>query len=98
MKVVLSHRFEAELDSLFLEGVQRFGQSVASSTFLKIDHALRHILASQPYLGRFFPGRKCYRYVVARTPFVIYYQIKGDRLIAVAIRHGAQDRTEFEAD
>jgi hypothetical protein len=29
---------------------------------------------------------------------VIYYQIKGDRLIAVAIRHGAQDRTEFEGD
>jgi len=98
MKVVFSHRFEAELDHLFLKGVQRFGESVASDTFLKIDHALRHILAAQPYLGRFFPGRKCYRYDVARTPFVIYYQIKGQRLIAVAIRHGAQDRSEFEAD
>ena len=98
MKVVFSHRFEAELDHHFREGVQRFGESVASDTFLKIDHALRHILARQPYLGWFSPGRKCYRYVVARTPFVIYYQIKGDRLIAVAIRHGAQDRSEFEAD
>jgi plasmid stabilization system protein ParE len=98
MKVVFSRRFEAELDHHFREGVKRFGESVASATFLKVDRALRHILAEQPYLGRFFPGRKCYRYVVARTPFVIYYQIKGDRLIAVAIRHGAQDRTEFEGD
>lgn len=98
MRVVFSRRFEAELERHFREGYVRFGERVTSDTFLRIDRALRITLARQPYLGRYFAARDVYRYVIVRTPFVVYYRVKGDRLIAVAIRHGAQDRIEFEPD
>ena len=56
---------------------------------MKIDRAVRMTLAGQPYVGRYFPARNCFRHPVAATPFVIYYQIRKDQLVVVAIRHGA---------
>jgi plasmid stabilization system protein ParE len=96
MKVVFSRRFERELDRHFREGVQRFGVKVASAMFLKIDRAFRMTLAGKPRAGVFVPTRRCYRYNVASIPFVIYYQIRDDQLVVLAIRHGVQDRSEFE--
>ncbi len=98
MKVVFSRRFERELDRHFRDGVQRFGEQIASATFLRIDLTLRITLAAQPRLGRYFPARDFYRLPVASTPFVLYYQIRSDQLVVVAIRHGSQDRSAFERD
>jgi len=100
MKLVISRRAVADLDRLFKDGVQRFGLSVAGATFLTIDRVLRLILTNNPRVGRYFPGRDLYRYVVAGTPFVIYYRVSvaAGELRIVAILHGAQDRAEFEAD
>jgi plasmid stabilization system protein ParE len=95
VRVVLSSRFEAELDSHLRASVQKFGTAVAARTFNRIDRVLA-ILADQPYIGRNFPQDNYYRYVVPRTPFVIYYQVKAEDVVVVAIRHGAQDRSEFE--
>jgi plasmid stabilization system protein ParE len=98
MRVVLSVRAERELGRHFKRGVRKFGAKVAENTYRKIDRVLRVTLSDQPYIGRYMVQRKVYRYVIAGTPFVVYYHIDADvdELSVVAIRHGAQDRTEFE--
>ena len=98
MKVIVSPLAEADIDRLLDASVQRFGIKVATSTFLKIDKTLKINLAARPYMGRYLPHRRTYRLPVTRTPFVIYYRVnaRAGRVFIVAIRHGAQDRSEFE--
>jgi plasmid stabilization system protein ParE len=66
----------------------------------RIERSLKITLAEQPFLGRLLPERQVYRYVIPRTPFVAHYHVDAvtDQITIVAFFHGAQDRTEFEAD
>jgi addiction module RelE/StbE family toxin len=47
-------------------------------------------LAQHPHLGR--PGRKpgTRELVIADTPYLVPYQVRDDRLIILAVLHGAQ--------
>jgi plasmid stabilization system protein ParE len=51
-------------------------------------------LAAHPHLGR--PGRKpgTRELIIADTPYLVPYQVQGDRLTIVAVLHGAQRRGE----
>ena len=100
MNVIYSARVRTEIDRYLADGVAKFGVLAAERTFQKIDRALNETLGAQPYLGRFLPARKVFRVVIARTPFVAYYQIDraAEVVTILALFHGAQDRTEFEPD
>ncbi|MGD1104828.1 MAG: type II toxin-antitoxin system RelE/ParE family toxin [Terriglobia bacterium] len=51
-------------------------------------------LAAHPHLGR--PGRKpgTRELIIPGTPYLVPYQVQGDRLTIVAVLHGAQRRRE----
>ena len=100
MRVVYSARVEVELEGYLAAGIDRFGRRVAEITFNRIDRSLKTTLARQPYLGRFMPERRVYRYVILRTPFVAYYHVGvgAHEITILAVFHGAQDRAEFEPD
>ena len=53
-------------------------------------------LAAYPHLGR--AGRKpgTRELVVADTPYVVPYQVQGERLTILAVLHGAQRRGRIE--
>jgi toxin ParE1/3/4 len=52
------------------------------------------LLAQHPHLGR--PGRKAgtRELIVADTPYLVPYQVRGNRLIILAVLHGAQRPAE----
>lgn len=53
-------------------------------------------LAQHPHLGR--PGRKAgtRELVIAGTPYIVPYQVRDDRLILLAVLHGAQRPEETD--
>ncbi len=97
MKIRLSRRVEAELALHFEFGVARFGTATAGRTFERIRNAIFSTLPMQPRIGKHLSDRNVFKYVIAGTPFVLFYRIdsRADDLSVVAIFHGSQDRREF---
>jgi len=51
-------------------------------------------LAAHPHLGRVGRKHGTRELVIADTPYLVPYQVKGDRLTILAVLHGAQRRRE----
>ncbi len=65
-------------------------QVAAGKEFLRVESAVQR-LKDDPLLGRpsAIPGLR--ELVVAGTPFLVPYRVKGDRIEILAVFHGAQD-------
>jgi plasmid stabilization system protein ParE len=48
MRIILSHRVEAELERNFEYGVERFGDAVAERTFRRVRHMIFQTIPAQP--------------------------------------------------
>ena len=97
MRIRLSRRVEAELARHFEFGVARFGAATAERTFGRLRNAIFSTLPMQPRIGKHLADRNVFKYVIAGTPFVLFYRIdsRADELTVVAIFYGSQNRREF---
>jgi len=76
-----------------LADIQTYIEQDKPEAARKVAAALRKTvayLARHPHLGR--PGRKAgtRELVVADTPYIVPYQVRDDRLVILAVLHGAQ--------
>lgn len=78
-------RHLAELQAYIEQDKPEAARKVAAAIRKTVAH-----LAQYPHLGR--PGRKAgtRELVIADTPYIVPYQVRGDRLIILAVLHGAQ--------
>ena len=99
MKVIITPRASAQIESQLAFGVERHGRSIAEGTFNRVDTFITRILATHPHAGRSVaPGlREC---PIPRTPFIVIFRIEeaADVLRILGFFHTSQDRTEFDPD
>jgi len=81
-----------------LAGIQAYIEQDKPEAAKDVAQAIRKAVAyltAHPHLGR--PGRKpgTRELIIAGTPFLVPYQVQGDRLTILAVLHGAQMRHEF---
>jgi plasmid stabilization system protein ParE len=100
MKVVLSARVEADIADQLQYGIDHFGQRVAERTFSRVDTFLFKFLPAYPYSGNYLDERRVYEVWIARTPFVIFYRVDGERdtITVLALFHHAQNWAAFDPD
>jgi plasmid stabilization system protein ParE len=53
-------------------------------------------LADNPYMGRKVPRSRLRRFPVNPYPYLIYYEIAGDTVRIIRIRHAARYRAAFQ--
>ena len=89
MKVVWSRRALSHLVAL-RNFIAKDSDDSAVQIAMRIVHAV-DFLANQPDMGR--PGRLpgTRELVVPRTPYVIPYRVRGERLELIAVFHGSQN-------
>ena len=97
MRIKLSRRAAAQLEYHFEAGAGRFGPLIAGRTFARVRHAIFDLLPANPELGAHRPNRDIFEFIVARTPFVVFYRYdRSDEITVVAIFNQSQDRDWFE--
>jgi toxin ParE1/3/4 len=82
---------------LHLAEIQTYIEQDKPEAARRVADAIRKTvayLAKHPYLGR--PGRKAgtRELVIADTPYIVPYQVRGDRRNILAVLHGAQRPAE----
>ena len=99
MKVVITPRAIAQMQSQLAYGVERHGLQAAEGTFKRVDSFITRILANHPFAGRLVaPGlREC---PIPRTPFIVFFRVEeaADILRIVGFFHASQDRSQFDPD
>ena len=90
-RVRLTALAAADLDSIYLDGLTRFGLRQADRFIDQIDASFQ-TLAERPFLGRDMdevrPGTRVY---FRPRPCRIVYRIDGDTLHILRVFHGKQD-------
>lgn len=88
MKLVWLRRALADRDAQ-LDFIAEDNPQAAIEQGDRLDEAVVH-LAEHPNIGR--PGRvrTTREWVIARTPFIVVYRLKGERIELLRVLHGAQ--------
>jgi plasmid stabilization system protein ParE len=69
--------------------------AAADAIVSRIEH-LTGLLADNPYMGRRLTRGRRRRLTVAPYPYLIYYEIVGDTVRILSIRHAARFRRAFQ--
>ncbi len=89
MKVVYTLPAFLDLDSI-VDHIGRESRQSASRVAARIASAIDGLI-DHPYIGRQTED-PAIRMIVARPyPYLIFYEIVGEEIVVVAIRHGARD-------
>lgn len=86
MKIVWSRRAIGDLEAL-REYIAKDNPKAAESVGQRIIESV-DLLASQPHLGRYGRILGTRELVVAGTPYIIPYRVRGERMELIAVFHG----------
>ncbi|MBS0274436.1 MAG: type II toxin-antitoxin system RelE/ParE family toxin [Proteobacteria bacterium] len=75
--------------------IARDNENAAENLRARIE-SLAEKLRDQPYMGQKLPGSTRRRFPVAPYPYLIYYDVVGNTVRILRIRHAARYRAAFQ--
>ena len=92
MKLVFDERALADLEGIYnwiAKDNPRAALAVVERVFESVEH-----LATFPRMGHAGRDEGTFEWVVPRLPYIVVYEIHGERdeIVVIAVVHGAQDR------
>jgi plasmid stabilization system protein ParE len=94
MKVFLTFRARTELRNI-QDYIAKDNVTAASAVIARIEKVAK-ALADQPYMGRKLSRGCRRRLTVTPYPYLIYYDVMGDTVRILQVRHAAQFRKAFQ--
>jgi plasmid stabilization system protein ParE len=94
MKVFLTFRARTELRNI-QDYIAKGNVTAASAVIARIEKVAK-ALADQPYMGRKLSRGCRRRLTVTPYPYLIYYEVVGDTVRILSIRHAARYRAAFQ--
>jgi addiction module RelE/StbE family toxin len=94
MRLIFSHHARAEMQSIYAY-IARDNRSAAENVRARIE-SLAEKLRDQPYMGQKISGSRRRRFPVTPYPYLIYYEVAGDTVRVLRIRHAARYRAAFQ--
>jgi plasmid stabilization system protein ParE len=94
MQVFFTYPARADLRNIE-DYIARDNPAAASAVIVRIEEAAKS-LAGQPYMGRRLSGSRRRRFPVTPYPYLIYYEVAGDTVRILRIRHAARYRVAFQ--
>jgi toxin ParE1/3/4 len=93
MRAYLTSQALRQLSAIFAH-VASENPAAARRIVDRIEH-IRFLLSEHPRLGRKLPRSRLRRFPVHPHPYLIYYEILGDDVRIIRVRHAARFRRAF---
>jgi plasmid stabilization system protein ParE len=94
MRVVFTFQARVQLEKIH-SYIARENASAADVVAARVGE-VANALGDQPYMGRKVPRSRLRRFPVHPYPYLIYYEVAGDTVRIVRIRHAARYRAAFQ--
>lgn len=91
----LTSAAEMDLIQLYLFGRDRFGFQQAESYYADLNYTFG-LLADYPGMGRLRKELSPPMHTLPFRSHVIFYQVEGEGLLIVRVRHASEDWNEFD--